>query len=385
VPDGVLPVVRQVKKGDADLGVTGSDVRSGPTCDGAFVERLIGEADRERAEGLFASACGDACDRRRVDASTQEDANVHVGLLPESNRFFESRPKRQPQIVFLGARAVLERVVEIPVLDDLCRSSVAHEIVPGWNLVDPGDQRLSRRLIEKQRSEVRPPVPRRRRARFQDRFRFRCDHDTSAGLGPVERLDAEPVTSREENAPATVPARKRELASELFQAIDGRVLVQMNDDFAVTSCGDAVTARREVSGDGLETIQLAIEGQLEAAVLVRHRLIAERQILDRQTRMTEACPAGGIEPQPTSVGTAMGETADGAREGLCGQRFRTRHPAEHTAHRDSRGRLLHPCGQRRSAPPRDIGGCCDRRAPARRSNDSRDRAVVTRKLLERAV
>ena len=62
----------------------------------------------------------------------------------------------------------------------------------------------------------------------------------------------------------------------------------MDDDFGVRVGAERVTAREQFGADLGEVVNLAVEDDLDRAVLVRERLIARGQIDDAQAPMAEA-------------------------------------------------------------------------------------------------
>src|SRR5205807_8909878 len=92
------------------------------------------------------------------------------------------------------------------------------------------------------------------------------------GQGVVQGLDAEPV-SREHEAPALrIPQGEGEHAAQLVDEVRAVLLVEVDDDLGVAPRGEPVPLRLEPPLELLEVVDLAVEDDLDGAVLVPERL-----------------------------------------------------------------------------------------------------------------
>src|SRR5512135_1428406 len=119
----------------------------------------------------------------------------------------------------------------------------------------------------------------------------------------VERLHAEPVASEEQRLPITVPQREREHAAEALDAGFAPLLPGVDDHLGVALRMKAVPTARELRNELLVVVDLAVEHDDHAAVLVEQRLLASGKIDDRQPPMAEAEP--GLDVQPALVRSAV--------------------------------------------------------------------------------
>ena len=105
--------------------------------------------------------------------------------------------------------------------------------------------------------------------------------------GPVERLDAEPV-AREQQPPARgVPDGEREHAAEAVHAVVAPLLVRVDDRLGVAARVIAMARRFELRAQVRVVVDLAVEDDLDRAVLVAERLRSRREIDDAQPAVPE--------------------------------------------------------------------------------------------------
>ncbi len=109
----------------------------------------------------------------------------------------------------------------------------------------------------------------------------------------VQRLDAEPVAREEQRLLVAVPQREREHAAEALDAALAPRLPRVHDHFGVAARAEGVPERRQLGDQLLIVVDLAVEDDDDAAVLVVQRLLAGRQVDDRQ-------PLDGPSPTPGS-------------------------------------------------------------------------------------
>src|SRR5207249_11563074 len=113
---------------------------------------------------------------------------------------------------------------------------------------------------------------------LQDRFRFRGEPQAAAVEPVVERLLAEAVAREQEAAPSSVPQREREHAAQHPNAVLAVVLVQMDDDLRVRVRGYAVSTLDERRLKLLVVVDLTVQNEDDAAILVEDRLVAGLEI-----------------------------------------------------------------------------------------------------------
>ncbi len=121
--------------------------------------------------------------------------------------------------------------------------------------------------------------------------------------GVIERLDTKAVAHDEQGFSVTVPQREGEHAAKARHAGLAPGFPCVHDDFGVGMRAEHMAERFQLGHQFLEVVDLAVEHHDHRAVLVKQRLLAGRQIDDRQAAMAE--PDTGFPVQPTLVGTAM--------------------------------------------------------------------------------
>src|SRR5205823_123574 len=89
------------------------------------------------------------------------------------------------------------------------------------------------------------------------------------------------------------------------------LLVEVDEDLRVAVRAEVMAPGLEAGAEFLEVVDLAVEDDLDGAVLVAQRLGPPFQVDDRQSAVDEA--DAGLLPEPLAVGTAVG---DGGSHGL---------------------------------------------------------------------
>ena len=108
--------------------------------------------------------------------------------------------------------------------------------------------------------------------------------------GVVQRLHAEPVAREKQRLLGAVPERKGEHAAESIDAALPPALPGVHDDFGVAACLEDVPERLQLGDQRLIVVDLAIEDDDDIAILVVDRLLAGREIDDRETSVAERHP-----------------------------------------------------------------------------------------------
>ena len=115
--------------------------------------------------------------------------------------------------------------------------------------------------------EDRLAVPAGGHAGGEERLDLGGESRASVVEGVEERLDPEAVARREEDLVRFVPEEQRELAAQLRQARRAQVLVEVQGDLAVGARPEPVPAALELPLDPLEVVELAVDDDVEPAVL----------------------------------------------------------------------------------------------------------------------
>jgi glycosyltransferase involved in cell wall biosynthesis len=183
-------------------------------------------------------------------------------------------------------------------------------------------------------------VPAGRHAGGQDRLHLGRQVEHAAVDRVVERLGAEAVARGEQQALPLVPQDERELSAQPRQAGGPALLVQVDQDLAVGAGAEAVAAPLQLGADRLEAVELAVDDDLDRAVLVRDRLITGLEIDDGEPRVCQAGAAIRRDPAPPPVGAAVVEDGHGGFQAFGRHRLARRHHGHEPAHRiDSRSRV----------------------------------------------
>ena len=119
----------------------------------------------------------------------------------------------------------------------------------------------------------------------------------------VQRLDAEAVARQEQRLLVAVPQREREHAAEALDAVLAPRLPGVHDDLGVAARAEDVAERLQLGDQLLVVVDLAVEDDDDAAVLVEQRLLAGREVDDRQAAVAEA--DARLDVKAAFVGAAM--------------------------------------------------------------------------------
>ena len=104
----------------------------------------------------------------------------------------------------------------------------------------------------------------------------------------VHRLDAQPIAGEEQRLAVAVPEREREHAAKARHALLAPGLPGVDDHLGVAVGAKDVAQRLQFGHQLLEVVDLAVEDDADAAVLVEQRLLAGGHVDDRQPPMAEA-------------------------------------------------------------------------------------------------
>ena len=131
---------------------------------------------------------------------------------------------------------------------------------------------------------------------------------------------------------AHVPERDAEHAAQVLDEVHAVLFVQVDDRFGVGLSRQAVALAHEVGADVLIVVDLAVEDDPDAPILVRNRLVPRRQIDDRQATHRQAY--AGTGEIPLIVGTAVRQApAHAAQQRLIVEPDESGDAAHRSAHR----------------------------------------------------
>ncbi len=118
-----------------------------------------------------------------------------------------------------------------------------------------------------------------------------------------QRLDAEPVAREEQHIPVPVPQREGEHAAEAIDAALAPGLPGMDDDLGIAARMEDMAERLQFGNQFLVVVDLAVEDDADRLVFVVKRLLAGRQIDDRQPPVPQA--HAGLDVQPAFIRPAV--------------------------------------------------------------------------------
>ena len=209
-----------------------------------------------------------------------------------------------------SGRAVARREVDVPPAPLLADALGADaQVVGRRELADARERRALREvrprregLDEAGRVELAAPlrVP-------QQRLRLGREAEVAAELGDEERPDAEPVAREEELFLLTIPDGEREVSVQALQAVRAPLGVRVRDHAGVGGGREAVAERLELLRQLDVVVDLAVLHHPVAARLVGERLVAAREVDDREAGVDH--PEAAVQVEARAVRAAVVELA----------------------------------------------------------------------------
>src|SRR5438128_1205800 len=160
-----------------------------------------------------------------------------------------------------------------------------------------GEIEVDRRGVERPR-QIAEPV---------ESLDLRCQGEPTTVLRVVQRLFAHVITSGDQSAPPFVPDEYGEHPTEIAEALDTALLVEVRDDLRVRSGREAVALRFEPEAQALEIVDLSVEHDSDASVLVVDRLRAGDEIDDAEATVTQGGQPARRAVLPGAIGAAVGQ------------------------------------------------------------------------------
>ena len=136
--------------------------------------------------------------------------------------------------------------------------------------------------------------------------------DLAADVAVVERLDPVGVAREHEPAALRVPERDGEHAPQPLGEARAVLLVKVDEHLGVAVRREPVAGPLEVPPELTVVVELAVLDDRDAAVLVRDRLVAGREVDDREAPGSE--PDGPVEVCAVRVRPALDEGCAHRRE-----------------------------------------------------------------------
>jgi len=257
-------------------------------------------------------------ERARVDPAGEEAAEGHVRDQPDPDRLVELLAQAGGRI--LEAHAFVDVVLEIPVSTNRHRAALGDEDVPRAQLLDAFEHGERLGYVEQGEEVVHgggaQPAP--DRGMRQQRLQLRAPDELAVDLGEEELLDADAVAGQQQTLTPIIPDREGEHAAQMGDAVVAPLLVGVDDRLGVGRGGEPVAVGLELLAQLPEVVDLAVEDDPDAPVLVGDRLIAAGEVDDGEPSHAEtgAIGAGGIgagrtgapsaeDASPLAVGSPM--------------------------------------------------------------------------------
>ena len=278
---------------------------------GQLVEAPLLEADRKRAQRLRRLLGGERGQHGRVDPAREQHADRHVGDEVGAHGVAHAGAQLLDELRLVLVAHLGRRNRGRPrVPDEGAPSVLPGEDVPGLELPHVAEDRQRRRDgVEGEEGLERVEVDLSARQRAQ----LGGERELVAGLAVVERLDPVAVAREDEAVSLGVPEGDREHAAQPVREALPVLLVEMDEHLGVAARREAVPGALELVPQLAVVVDLAVLDDRDPAVLVRDRLVARREVDDREPPGREAPPTRRRKA-PSGVGPAVDERRAHRRE-----------------------------------------------------------------------
>ena len=271
---------------------------------GRLVVDAVGEAHVERRSLLTRGPMARRHDEGGVDAAREQrgDGDVGYGLgfdggeqQPGSrvDRIRQPAPRVRMRLDTLVRAQVMTLRVDRETACSGKRLDVSEPRRGLWNVAEA--QEVVTRLAIYHGLEARER---------EDRLHFACEHPLPVVHCVEQRLDPEAIAGEEQSPATLVVQGEGEDAPQPRQHALAALLVEMHQHFRVGGALEAVAAALQLRRERPVVVDLAVEHDVDGAVLVGHRLGARgRQIDQRQAAVHQVAPV--VAPVARAVGPAM--------------------------------------------------------------------------------
>jgi hypothetical protein len=144
-------------------------------------------------------------------------------------------------------------------------------------------------VVERDRVELRPDQP-----RLDQRTDLRGHREPAPAAVPIERLDPEGIARCHEPLPVLVPQGEGEDAVQVREAAGAPFLVRVHDRLGVGAGGEAVAQRLELASQVEVVVDLAVDHHRAPPVLGEERLVAAREVHDREAGVGQQGWSGDV-------------------------------------------------------------------------------------------
>ena len=278
------------------------------SCEQTLVESHVIETDRERTH-LLTRTTERRCHRRRVDTSTEEGADRHVGHSHLGGGGGECIADGAGPVADRFIRRETEIPIELRRTDS--RGAVDGQVhaqpVPGGEFVHTGPDG-ARVEDESEGQEIghgdRVDGPR-EAGPGGERLEFGGEDQCAIELCVVERFLSDPITRTDERALLLVPEREGEHPRQTCEALGTPTTPALDQHLGVRVRARDRALGLQLSSKRAIVVDLAVERDPIASVTRRHRLIgARRRVDDREPPVTERYPSVASAPQSGRIGAS---------------------------------------------------------------------------------
>ena len=317
----------------------------------ALIESRVFKADRARSDSAPLDARHRVHDGITIDAAGQERRERHFAHETHPRRFVEQF--EHATLAFLLGHLVPLVERRLPVALRLHPLLAEETPVRRRQLVHALEDRQWVRHVTK-REELRHGVGAQltadaKRVKSLDLGRKR---EAAVRIGPVERLLADAIAGAEQLVTANIRKRERKHPTKARGQSRSPGSIPVQQDFCVAVGPEAMPLALEFGTQFEVVVDLAVERDDELPILGGHRLLAARDVDDRQPTMREA--EAGAQVQTGTIWTAMSDRIrHRAKHGLVDRSRAIREPDPGDATHGQRPQRAGPPIPRAGAAPND--------------------------------
>ena len=121
----------------------------------------------------------------------------------------------------------------------------------------------------------------------EQRLKFGSEVKLAVSFGEIQRLDAKTVASQHQSPVEMRPQRHREHTSQAGKTFGVPLDERMEQDFRISAGAEPVSQALQLASQLPVVVDFSVESDGHAAILSGHRLVARRDVENRQTRRAQ--------------------------------------------------------------------------------------------------
>ncbi len=231
-----------------------------------------------------------------IHSTAQEGAKGHITVHPDPHGFIQQFAK--PPDAVLLALIVIRFKAHVPVAAFLRRLAGLHGQDVTWlQLVDAlNDAFIARRGEKREQVSHRCPVEVPLHLRqLQQALELGGEYQPPGNFAIEQRFDAQAIPGQHQALAAVIPEGKAKHPAQLVNAVRTVFFVEVDDNLGIGLRVECVAPALQLRAQFPVVVDLPIEHDLNAAILIGHRLMTGLQIDDTQPAHAQANRSINVE------------------------------------------------------------------------------------------